>query len=89
MDDHDSDEGMEDDQFNDWEEEGGEVTPSKCLYCDQTFVEATEVFSHCENVHHFYIRKVCALWNLDCFGYIKMVNFIRKEVTFILLFYLP
>ena len=77
-----------DDDFDDgdddtWLEDGEmECVPTLCLFCSSKFESPDEVFCHCSSTHGFDIRHVCSVWDLDCFGYIKMVNFIRVKVYY-------
>ena len=77
---------IDDDDFDDlgdddaWNEEEMEQAPAKCLFCEALIESPEMVFQHCTQLHQFDIRDVCKQWNLDCFGYIKMINFIRKQV---------
>ncbi|KAL5009977.1 hypothetical protein ScPMuIL_012282 [Solemya velum] len=67
---------------DEWDEEEGEVEfcpPVKCLFCAEVCDSPVYMFEHCHQYHNFNIQDVCQLWNLDCFGYIKMVNFIRLK----------
>ena len=47
----------------------------------QEFSTAEEVFIHCSSHHNFNLQHVADSWHLDCFGYIKMINFIRAQVN--------
>lgn len=76
-----SDEEFDDDE-EDWTEcnEEEEYGSALCLFCSETFPDANKVFSHCQSVHAFDMAKVAAMFSLNCFSYIKLVNFIRAEV---------
>ncbi|KAK3585529.1 hypothetical protein CHS0354_022937 [Potamilus streckersoni] len=79
----DSNEDFEDEEEDvDWEEEqedGETPIPTQCLFCDSVLDFPDAVFKHCASEHQFDIKEVCQMWNLDCFGYIKMVNYIRLK----------
>ncbi|XP_060555568.1 protein arginine N-methyltransferase 3-like [Ruditapes philippinarum] len=70
-DDGDDDAWLEDDEI--------ESVETKCLFCSTKFKSPDAVFSHCSSSHDFDIKHFCMKWDLDCFGYIKMVNFIRGK----------
>ena len=65
-----------------WEEcEDEAVTIATCLFCDGTFSSADETFRHCSEVHQFDIKHIQRVHQLDCFSYIKMINYIRLHVS--------
>ncbi|XP_045196448.2 protein arginine N-methyltransferase 3-like [Mercenaria mercenaria] len=82
---YDQMEDCEDDDFDDgdddaWlEDDEAELVPTHCLFCSSKFESPDEVFIHCTTAHDFDIKNACNMWDLDCFGYIKMVNFIRSK----------
>ena len=67
-----------------WQEEEMEQAPARCLFCEELIESSDAVLQHCSNSHQFNIREICRRWKLDCFGYIKMVNFIRSQVRTIM-----
>lgn len=62
-----------------WQEEEMEQAPARCLFCEELMESPDAIFQHCSGYHQFDIREICRRWKLDCFGYIKMVNFIRSQ----------
>lgn len=68
----------------DWDESGDEEmieqVPVQCLFCTNTLPDPPQVFTHCREQHKFDVFKFNQIHQLDCFGYIKFVNYIRKEV---------
>uniref|UniRef100_T1IQ17 type I protein arginine methyltransferase n=1 Tax=Strigamia maritima TaxID=126957 RepID=T1IQ17_STRMM len=65
-----------------WEEQLDEtyISPtSKCIFCDKEFKSADLIFIHCKNEHSFDIHKIKKKFALDCFGYIRLINFIRLK----------
>ena len=77
----DSDDNIDDLGDDDaWQEEEMEQAPARCLFCEALLASPLPVFQHCVEQHQFDIRSICKYWNLDCFGYIKMINFIRSKV---------
>ncbi|XP_077993663.1 protein arginine N-methyltransferase 3-like isoform X2 [Glandiceps talaboti] len=77
--------GMFDDEIDEdaWEDEDEAVTftqqPIKCLFCNDVFTSFDNTFQHCAERHQFDIKNIQQKYALDCFGYIKMVNFIRAN----------
>ncbi|XP_067674082.1 protein arginine N-methyltransferase 3-like isoform X1 [Haliotis asinina] len=76
--DEEEEDGMWDD---DGEDEGMEMLkgPVRCLFCDCILQSVDEAFFHCRDKHHFDILQMARRFSLDCIGYIKMINYIRKQ----------
>ncbi|XP_060621693.2 protein arginine N-methyltransferase 3 isoform X2 [Anolis sagrei] len=66
-----------------WAEEGEEARGSAprtpCLFCDRFFSSAEDVFGHCTLDHGFNVGMLAHKHRLDCYNYIKLINFIRVE----------
>ncbi|XP_071511244.1 protein arginine N-methyltransferase 3-like [Diadema antillarum] len=83
----DDHEDMEDDDLweDDDEDEPGasvECQPIKCLFCETFHPSVEDVIRHGEERHNFNLQHVAVQTDLDCIGFIKMVNYIRsKNVT--------
>ncbi|CAH1799963.1 unnamed protein product [Owenia fusiformis] len=60
------------------EEQPDSQPPTRCLFCSQMLDTPENVLSHCKKDHKFDIAHIQRIHGLDCFGYIKMVNYIRK-----------
>lgn len=73
---------MEDSEDSDWIEECEEDLATLCLFCEETLSGAISALQHCRKRHDFDICDVQRFHDLDCFGYIKMINYIRKTVCF-------
>ncbi|XP_076003137.1 protein arginine N-methyltransferase 3 [Genypterus blacodes] len=69
--DDDEEQWMEEEE----EEEGQTVT---CLFCDRSLSSVAATLQHCMLEHHVNIVDVIRTHNLDDYGYIKMINFIRS-----------
>ncbi|XP_065310570.1 protein arginine N-methyltransferase 3-like [Dermacentor albipictus] len=54
---------------------------SACLFCGEVRASPELVYEHCAHDHTFSINHVVERLQLDCFGYIKMVNYVRKHKT--------
>jgi len=50
-----------------------------CLFCPAVYGTVSEAVSHCYIDHHFDLVKLKKHFNMDCYGYIKLVNFIRAH----------
>ncbi|XP_072448865.1 protein arginine N-methyltransferase 3 isoform X1 [Chiloscyllium punctatum] len=70
---------MDDEEWCDWDEE--EQTKGQeqicCLFCERLFSSTEDTFSHCRVDHQFDIIQIVHEHGLDCYGFIKLVNFIR------------
>ena len=71
---------MESEDDSDWEEEEQERTETSCLFCDKMCVGTEAALRHCHMEHNFNIVQIQKFHNMDCFGFIKMINFMRKMV---------
>uniref|UniRef100_A0A1E1XCQ6 type I protein arginine methyltransferase n=1 Tax=Amblyomma aureolatum TaxID=187763 RepID=A0A1E1XCQ6_9ACAR len=56
-----------------------ELADSACLFCGEVRASPELVYEHCAQDHAFCIKTVVERFQLDCFGYIKMVNYIRRN----------
>lgn len=50
-----------------------------CLFCPQVFKTMVVALEHCKIEHHFNLVDIKVKLNMDCYSYICMVNYIRKE----------
>ena len=75
----DSDSSQSDDSDN-WDE--CETDPQKflCFFCEYVDESAENVFIHCNGIHKFDLPCYHHLHQMDCIQYIKLINYIRKEV---------
>lgn len=62
------------------EEEGMCDQPVKGLFCDQVFASVKDLFKHEAEVNKFNIVRLVQDYQMTMFDYIKLVNFIRREV---------
>lgn len=73
------------DDGSDWdsaEEMEAEPEETLCLFCSKVCESPQLVFKHCSQEHNFCVRSFVTKLGLDCFSFIKMVNYIRsKDVT--------
>ncbi|KAM7434048.1 Protein arginine N-methyltransferase 3 [Porites harrisoni] len=65
---------------DDWEEMGDEEQENStiCLFCEECFRNADNIWSHCVTRHGVDILKITRMHRLDFYGCIKLINFIRK-----------
>ena len=67
-----------------WEDDDeGDIITAECLclFCEARFKSEEETFIHCHGAHNFNICALQRRHHLDCFGYIKMINYIRSQVA--------
>uniref|UniRef100_V5HDN6 type I protein arginine methyltransferase n=1 Tax=Ixodes ricinus TaxID=34613 RepID=V5HDN6_IXORI len=73
------------DDGSDWdsaEEMEAESAETLCLFCSKLCKSPELVFKHCSEDHNFCISSLVAKLGLDCFSFIKMINYIRsKDIT--------
>lgn len=56
---------------------GGEQTT--CLFCPLHFHTIAVALDHCRTAHNFDLLALKNKYNMDCYSYIKMVNYIRLQ----------
>uniref|UniRef100_H2UUN9 Protein arginine N-methyltransferase 3 n=1 Tax=Takifugu rubripes TaxID=31033 RepID=H2UUN9_TAKRU len=62
-----------------WMEEGDtERVSVPCLFCDRLLSSVSATLQHCATEHQVNIVDMIRKYNLDDYGYIKMINFIRS-----------
>lgn len=69
----------DEDNFEDeeWQEMETSNTSVKCLFCPIVLSSADEGFTHCETEHGFVLNTLKLKFNMDCYSYIKMINYIK------------
>ncbi|KAM4603038.1 protein arginine N-methyltransferase 3 [Polymixia lowei] len=77
-----SDTEDDDDDEEQWqwmEEENSEDRQQvTCLFCDRLLLSVSNTLQHCSDEHQVNLVDVIRKHNLDDYGYIKMINFIRS-----------
>ncbi|XP_038664284.1 protein arginine N-methyltransferase 3 isoform X2 [Scyliorhinus canicula] len=70
---------MGDEEWCDWDEDGQskEQVQICCLFCERLFSSAQDTFSHCKAEHQFDMTRIVYKHGLDCYGFIKLINYIR------------
>uniref|UniRef100_A0A7N6BXS2 Protein arginine N-methyltransferase 3 n=1 Tax=Anabas testudineus TaxID=64144 RepID=A0A7N6BXS2_ANATE len=77
--DGDDDDLDDDEEQWQWMEEDSQ--PVTCLFCDRVMSSVPAVLQHCTADHQVNLVDLIRKHNLDDYGYIKMINFIRSSVT--------
>ncbi|XP_005952958.2 protein arginine N-methyltransferase 3 [Haplochromis burtoni] len=74
--DGDDDDDVDDEEQWQWMEEDSQ--PVTCLFCDRLLSSVNATLQHCTAEHQVNIVDLIRNYNLDDYGYIKMINFIRS-----------
>ncbi|CAG8466703.1 5633_t:CDS:10 [Funneliformis caledonium] len=69
-----------DERWDDWEEEEGDQQDIKCLFCDELFPLANNLFGHTSRHHGFDFQKTRTELKLDFYQCIRLINYIRQQV---------
>lgn len=71
----------DEDQFEEEEWQEMETTDSSvtCLFCNAVLPNIEDAFRHCESVHNFSINRLKFKFSMDCYSYIKLINFIKTH----------
>ncbi|XP_039295051.1 protein arginine N-methyltransferase 1 [Nilaparvata lugens] len=54
-------------------------TPVTCLFCKEAFPNIDEAIVHCRDSHLFDLAVLKLKLVMDCYSYIKLINYIRSE----------
>ncbi|MQM21610.1 hypothetical protein Taro_054653 [Colocasia esculenta] len=75
----------EEEQLDDWGDWGMDEDDSEpsylCLFCDLSFASSHTLFDHCRAEHHFDFHGIRRALDLDFYGSIKLINYIRAQVA--------
>ncbi|KAJ0001810.1 hypothetical protein NQD34_001606 [Periophthalmus magnuspinnatus] len=74
--DAEEDEDAEEDQWIEEEEEDSQSV--LCLFCDRLLSSVAQTIQHCTADHSLRLSELITKHNLDDYGYIKMINYIRS-----------
>ncbi|XP_026757196.2 protein arginine N-methyltransferase 1 [Galleria mellonella] len=69
-------ENFEDD---DWQEMETSNSSVMCLFCTDIFTSVEEGLNHCETAHNFVLSSLKLKFNMDCYSYIKLINYIKSH----------
>ena len=50
-----------------------------CLFCDQNFKTMAVALEHCKIEHKLNLPYLKQKFNMDCYSYICMINYVRRE----------
>ncbi|XP_013182940.1 protein arginine N-methyltransferase 1 [Amyelois transitella] len=64
---------------DDWQEMETSNTMVKCLFCCDLFPSVEEGIKHCETGHNFNLNTLKSKFNMDCYSYIKLINYIKTH----------
>lgn len=70
------DENYEEDEWQEMESSNSMVT---CLFCAEILPSVEEGVTHCSTVHSFNLNDLKPKFNMDCYSYIKMINYIKTH----------
>jgi len=73
---HDEDDDDDDDETALWNEG---MAQCKDLFSAKKFDSAQDCLSHCKNVHGFNLKILKKRHTMDCFSFIRLINYLRKE----------
>ncbi|XP_070690849.1 protein arginine N-methyltransferase 3 isoform X2 [Pempheris klunzingeri] len=76
--DGDDDDIADDEEQWQWLEEDSPSVSVTCLFCDRLLSSVPATLQHCMSEHQVNLVDVIRRHNLDDYGYIKMINFIRS-----------
>ncbi|GJQ77287.1 Art3 [Trypoxylus dichotomus] len=70
---------IEDNEDSDgWDEMEVTGEQTTCLFCSLQFHTIAVALDHCRTEHNFDLLELKTKYNMDCYSFIKMINYIRK-----------
>nr|XP_026488776.1 protein arginine N-methyltransferase 3 [Vanessa tameamea] len=69
-------EHYEEDEWQEMETSDVSVT---CLFCTKIFSTIEETVAHCDEAHGFHLNSLKTKFNMDCYSYIKLINYIKTH----------
>ncbi|KAF5274298.1 hypothetical protein FQR65_LT04416 [Abscondita terminalis] len=70
-------EGDENDDSDGWDEMEVSAEQTTCLFCSSHFLTIAVALDHCRTEHQFDLLELKTKYNMDCYSFIKMINYIR------------
>nr|CAI5832983.1 unnamed protein product [Callosobruchus analis] len=70
---------MDDDDSDGWDEMEVNGEQTTCLFCSLQFHTIAVALEHCRIAHNFDLLQLKNKYNMDCYSYIKMINYIRLQ----------
>lgn len=72
-------ENNEDGDSDEWDEMEVSGEQTTCLFCPSQFLTIAVALDHCRTEHNFDLLALKKKYNMDCYSYIKMINYIRLQ----------
>ncbi|XP_017779252.1 PREDICTED: protein arginine N-methyltransferase 1 [Nicrophorus vespilloides] len=69
---------IENEDSDGWDEMEISGEQTTCLFCTSQFLTIAVAMDHCRVEHNFDLLYLKSKYNMDCYSYIKMINYIRK-----------
>ncbi|KAJ3160571.1 hypothetical protein HDU86_000328 [Geranomyces michiganensis] len=80
---YESDEDRKEEEWEDWNEDDDSLASSTmCLFDELVFPTALAAHEHMCSAHAFDLRQIREERNLDFYGAIRLINFIRKQTSY-------
>nr|CAH7733612.1 unnamed protein product [Callosobruchus chinensis] len=70
---------LDDDDSDGWDEMEVNGEQTTCLFCTLQFHTIAVALDHCRIAHNFDLLQLKNKYNMDCYSYIKMINYIRLQ----------
>lgn len=78
MDQNDDPDQCDSDHSDDWNElDTSSYEQTTCLFCPSAFHTIAVALDHCKSEHKFNLLDLKVRYRMDCYSYIKMINYIR------------
>ncbi|CAG4997579.1 unnamed protein product [Parnassius apollo] len=71
-----SDEDYDEEEWQEMDANNQSVT---CLFCTSVLPTIEECVSHCEKDHNFNLSALKSKFNMDCYSYIQLINYIKTH----------
>ncbi|KAF5302348.1 hypothetical protein FQA39_LY10387 [Lamprigera yunnana] len=70
-------EGDDNEDSDGWDEMEVSGEQTTCLFCSSQFLTIAVALDHCRTEHQFDLLELKIKYNMDCYSFIKMINYIR------------
>ncbi|GER46302.1 protein arginine n-methyltransferase [Striga asiatica] len=83
----DSEEEVEDHNWDDWKDEEDALEDQSsnpqllCLFCDSPYDSCSSLFQHCASTHLFDFYAIKKAYSLDFYKCFKLINYVRSQVA--------
>lgn len=68
---------IDEDDSDGWDEMEVVGEQTTCLFCTSQFLTIAVALDHCRTEHNFDLLDLKNKYNMDCYSFIKMINYIR------------